>query len=69
MNFNRIWAIVLRYTINLYHSWDRLFDMFYWPALDLFVWGLTGLYLAQLTNKTDKKLKEIGILGDLPCRR
>jgi ABC-2 type transport system permease protein len=56
MNFNRIWALVLRYTINLYHSWDRLFDMFYWPAMDLFIWGLTGLYLAQFTNKSEQYL-------------
>jgi ABC-2 type transport system permease protein len=34
------------------HSLDRLTDMFYWPAMDLLIWGLTGLYLAQLTNKS-----------------
>ena len=31
------------------HSPDHLTDMFYWPAMDLFIWGITGLYLAQYT--------------------
>jgi ABC-2 type transport system permease protein len=52
MNFNRIWAMVIRYTYNLKHSWDKLTDMFYWPAMDMFIWGITGLYLAQYTPNT-----------------
>lgn len=52
MNINRILAMVLRYTINMKHNLDRLSDMFYWPAMDLFIWGITGLYLAQLTNRS-----------------
>lgn len=50
MNKNRIFAMVLRYTINMKHNFDRLTDMFYWPAMDLLIWGLTGLYLAQITK-------------------
>ena len=49
INFNRIYAMVIRYFINLRHNFDRLSDMFYWPALELFIWGLTGLYLATLS--------------------
>jgi ABC-2 type transport system permease protein len=51
INFNRVFAMVYRYTINLRHNFDRLSDMFYWPALDLFVWGLTGLYFARLSSQ------------------
>ncbi|MDP2649932.1 MAG: ABC transporter permease [bacterium] len=32
------------------HSFDRLSDMFYWPAMDLFLWGLTGLYFVKTSN-------------------
>ncbi len=56
MNLNRVWAMVLRYVCNMRHSLDRLSDMFYWPAIDLFVWGLTGLYLAQLISKSHQYL-------------
>lgn len=49
INFNHVYAMVIRYFINLRHNFDRLSDMFYWPALDLFIWGLTGLYLATLS--------------------
>lgn len=47
MNGNRIFAMILRDLINLRHSYDRLSDMFYWPAMDLLIWGLTGLYFVQ----------------------
>ncbi len=56
MNFNRVKAMFMRYLINMRHTYDRLTDMFYWPAMDLFVWGLTGLYLAQLNKHSSEYL-------------
>lgn len=40
--------MVIRYFLYLRHNFDRLSDMFYWPIMDLFIWGVTGLYLASL---------------------
>ena len=48
INSNRVEAIVIRYFLYFRHNLDRLSDMFYWPAMDLLIWGLTGLYLASL---------------------
>ncbi|MBU3979016.1 ABC transporter permease [Patescibacteria group bacterium] len=56
INFNRVWALVIRYAIDTRHNYDRLTDVFFLPAMDLFVWGLTGLYLAQLTNGSENYL-------------
>lgn len=56
MNINRVNAMFLRYLINMRHNYDRLTDMFYWPAMDLFIWGLTGLYLAQLSSNSSQYL-------------
>ncbi len=50
MNLKRVMAMVQRYFYNVKHSYDRLTDMFYWPAMDLLIWGLTGLYFAKLSN-------------------
>lgn len=44
MKIHRIYAITLRYMYNFKHSYDRLTDAFYWPAMDLLLWGLTGYY-------------------------
>lgn len=52
INFNRVWALVLRYTINMIHNYDRLTDMFFWPAMDFFLFGLTSIYLTQSTAKS-----------------
>ena len=50
MNLKRVLAMVQRYSYNVKHSYDRLTDMFYWPLMDLLIWGLTGLYFAKLSN-------------------
>lgn len=47
INFNRVFAMMYRYRLVLNHSWDRITDLFYWPAMDLFIWGLTGIYFAK----------------------
>ena len=47
INFHRVWAMVQRYFLGLIHSYDRLGDMFYWPVMDLILWGLTGVYFVQ----------------------
>lgn len=44
MKIHRIYGIVLRYMYLFRHSLDRLSDAFYWPAIDLFVWGITSVY-------------------------
>lgn len=50
MNWTRVFAMVKRHYFNMIHNYDRLTDMFYWPAMDLFLWGATGLYFARLNN-------------------
>lgn len=48
MKLHRITAIILRYMFLFRHSLDRLSDSFYWPTIDLAVWGLTGAYIQHL---------------------
>lgn len=49
MKIHRIYAMILRYWYYLKHSWDRLSDMFYWPSVDLLLWGLTSRFMQQQT--------------------
>ena len=43
MKINRIYATVLRYFYYFKHSLDRMSDVFYWPVVDLVLFGLTSL--------------------------
>jgi ABC-2 type transport system permease protein len=43
-----VYAIVLRYTLSIRHDLPRMMDIFYWPLIDLFVWGFLTVYLTQL---------------------
>ena len=51
ISWRRIYAIVLRHEYNFLHNWDRLVDAFYWPAMDIIVWGLTSAWIAQLQSQ------------------
>lgn len=50
MKIHRIYAIVLRYLFLFRRSFDRLTDAFYWPTIDLLVWGLTSTYLRSFAS-------------------
>ena len=47
MNSQRISAVLIRHFYNLKRSWEKLSDSFYWPAMDLILWGLTSQYFQQ----------------------
>jgi len=47
MNWNAVNGIVFRHLYNFKHSWDRLSDAFYWPAMDIFLWGFTSVYITK----------------------
>ena len=51
MNWRRVNALVLRYTYLYTRSVPRLIEMFYWPVMDLLVWGFITTYLLRLGNK------------------
>lgn len=63
MKFHRIWGIFLRYFYNLIHTYDRLTDMFFWPFIDLLIWGLTSRYLVS-TGSTSNTLV-LALLGGI----
>lgn len=45
MNWRRIRALVLRYTYLYTRSAPRVLELFFWPIMDLVVWGLVTRYL------------------------
>jgi len=47
MKLYRTYGIILRYFFLMRRSFDIASDTFYWPTIDLLLWGLTGLYFAS----------------------
>jgi ABC-2 type transport system permease protein len=47
MNWRRVNALVLRYTFLYARSVPRAMEMFFWPVMDLLVWGFLTLYLLK----------------------
>ncbi|MDT7041351.1 ABC transporter permease [Candidatus Nitronereus thalassa] len=50
MNIGRISALIARHMYLYRRSFPRLLEIFYWPLLDLVVWGFITVYLAQEGN-------------------
>jgi ABC-2 type transport system permease protein len=46
MSFYRIWAVFLRY-FYFFARLDHVCDLFYWPAMDIFLWGITSVWIQQ----------------------
>jgi len=44
MKTHRIYALILRFFYLFRHSYDRIGDAFYWPTIDLMIWGLTSSF-------------------------
>ncbi len=64
MKFYRIKGIILRFLYQFRHSFDRLSDVFYWPTIDLLLWGLTSQFFKSIAPGAEKILVTI-IMGIL----
>lgn len=51
MSITRICGVILRNLYTFRRNYDRWFDAFYWPAIDLVMWGITSSFIAQ--NRSD----------------
>ncbi len=47
MNTGRVAALMTRHLFLYRRSFPRLLEIFYWPLLDLVVWGFITMYLAR----------------------
>lgn len=51
MNLNRIVAVIMRHLFAFKRNLDRLSDSFYWPTMDIVIWGLTSAWVQK--SQTD----------------
>lgn len=45
IDMQRIWAVVVRHLYLAFRDIHRLIWMFYWPMLDIILWGFTGMWI------------------------
>jgi ABC-2 type transport system permease protein len=50
MRWNRIYALVLKYAFVCSRNAFRAMDIFFWPVMDLLVWGFVTLYLLKVSG-------------------
>ena len=50
MKLHRIQGLLLKYFYISKNRWDRIFDIIYWPLVDLLVWGFMTAYIAVISE-------------------
>ncbi len=46
LSWHRIWAVFLRY-FYFFAKLDHLADLFFWPTLDIFLWGMASIWIQR----------------------
>jgi ABC-2 type transport system permease protein len=59
----RIWGLALRYLYLFRHSLDRLSDAFFWPTVDIILWGMTSRYFSDQLAGGNTLI--LGLLGGI----
>lgn len=49
MKFHRIFAILYRYYALTKRSFYRASEIFYWPAFEIILWGITSIYIQKFS--------------------
>lgn len=52
MNFNRVWAVILRHIFLTMHQLERFFDVIISPILVLILWGFLSSYVQNIESST-----------------
>jgi len=56
ISFKRVWAVFLRY-FYIFTKLDQLADLFYWPVIDIFLWGMATVWI----KKIDQDVPDISL--------
>lgn len=56
MNLSRIKGVFFRYYYNLIKGPNQLSDLFYWPFVDILLWGLTSIWIQHQNHVADLPL-------------
>lgn len=59
-SLNRIHAMVLRYVYLLRGSWARIFELIYWPTVQMVTWGFLQSYLGQAASGSNARFAIAG---------
>jgi len=65
MKLHRIYGTILRYMYVFKHSINRMSDAFYWPTIDLLLWGLTVSYAKSLSPTSSQNVILMVVSGIL----
>lgn len=65
ISFSSVWAIVLRHARLYKRDYSLLLSVFYWPLLDIIIWGFLGAWIARANVAQFNNYESAALLGIL----
>lgn len=65
ISFSAVWAVVLRHMRLWRHDMNFLFSGFYWPLLDVIIWGFLGSWVQKAQAAEFHNYEQAALLGIL----
>lgn len=53
IQFHRVGAIVLRYFYSIWRNMGQLFDLVYWPLMDILMFGFVSIWMSNRSSNSD----------------
>lgn len=53
MNFGHIWAVCIRHLLLIFRDINRILNIFYWPVINIIIYGLMGIWFDSSTQSTN----------------
>ena len=50
MNCGHIWAVCVRHLLLMYRDINRILNIFYWPVINIIIYGLMGIWFDASTQ-------------------
>ncbi|MBI4050359.1 MAG: ABC transporter permease [Candidatus Doudnabacteria bacterium] len=51
IKMHRVWGYMLRHLYEIAATYDRKFDIVFWPTIDLFIFGFLSVYVQQTNSR------------------
>lgn len=62
MHWRRVRGVVRRHSYGLKRSWPRIFDIFYWPLIEVLTWGLITEFLLRASGQPFSPAQFLGAM-------
>lgn len=63
LNWGRVWTVTVRHIQHVMSDFSRFTALFYWPFVDVLLWGYSGMYLQNMQGNEASSVASSLLIG------